>query len=135
MRSHVSFEIRVDFEFGSAYVTLERRVPCMSPKMNDQLTRVSRRVGTNHALERSIIRVSPHVLLHGAALAARVVAELTAKWFEAGMNALVNLEFVDAIEGLFALATYERLFTRVDEKMPLQVLGVFCDVVATWMST
>ena len=76
--------------------------------------------------------MSPHVLFHGTALAARVVAELAAKGFVAGMNALVNLEFVDAIEGLFTFATNERLFPRVDQQMPLQVLRVFRHVYTTF---
>ena len=132
VRSHVTFEIRVDFELGSADVTLKGCVSRMRPQMHHQLTRVSTGVRTDHAFEGPIVRMSPHVLFHGTALAARVIAKLAAKGFVAGMNALVNLEFVDAIEGLFTFATNERLFPGVDQQMPLQVFCVFRHVYTTF---
>ena len=132
VRSHVTFEIRVDFELGSANVTLKGSVSRMSPQMHHQLTRVSTGVRTNHALKRPIVRVSPHVLFHGAALAARVVAKLASERFEAGMNALVNFEFVDTIKGFFAFATNERLFPSMNQEMPLQVFRVLRHVCATF---
>ena len=72
------------------------------------------------------------MFFHGAALATRVVAELTSERLVAGMNALMYFEFIDAIKGFFTLAAYKRFFARVHQKMALQVFGVFRDVIATW---
>ena len=72
------------------------------------------------------------MFFHGAALATRVVAELTSERLVAGMNALMYFKFIDAIKGLFTLAAYKRFFARVHQKMALQVLGVFRDVIAAW---
>ena len=132
MCSHMAFEIRIDFELGRADEALKWRVSGVSSQMDHQLTRVSRRVRTNHAFEGPIVRVSPHVFFHGAALTTRVVAELTSERLVAGMNALMYFEFIDAIKGLFTLAAYKRFFARVHQKMALQVFGVFRNVVATW---
>ena len=82
--------------------------------MDDQLTRVSGRVRTNHALEGSVVRMSPHMFFHGAALATGVVAKLTAKWFESRVNALMDFQFVDSIKRLFTLAADEGLFPGVN---------------------
>ena len=162
MRAHVAFEIRVDFELGGAYVALEGRVSGVRPQMDDELARVARGVGTDHALEGPIVRMRPHVLLHRAALRTSVIAELverrkdilvisldhsfrartaaqtrteaqthteaetrthavshlTSERLEAGVDALVNFELVDPIEGLLALAADEGLLYEEErEKM------------------
>ena len=132
MRAHVSFQIGIDFKFRSANVALEWRVARVRPEMDDQLTRVSRRVRTDHALKRPVVRVSPHMFLHGAAFATGVVTKLAAKGFVSRVNALMDFQFVDAIKRLFTFAANERFFAGVNQQMSLQVFGVLCHVVASF---